>query len=188
MRRLWIKIRMPLAVMVLMVIMLAMARLFSGPEDTWIKNDSGEWIKHGYPSGSPPAEDYREPITHLIIPLTFLVAFAVPLFFTGFYKLHNRLNYETAKRDIKFFGYVSTVLFLFGILTALGLVFEISLAENGDLRLQEFLLIGSIEGFAGLCIILGALFYVLKRNCNDHYQLEKTRREIFEILENYQRK
>ena len=188
MHRLWMKIRMPLAVVVLLVIMLAVARLFSGPEDTWIKNDSGEWIKHGYPSGLPPAQDYREPITHVIIPLTFLVAFTVPLFFIRFYKLHNRLNYETAKRDIKFLGYVSTVLFLFGILIGLGLIFEIGFAENGDLQLQEFLLIISIEGFAGLCIILGALLFILKRNFNDHFQIERTHREIIEILENYQLK
>ena len=182
MRHLWTRIRMPLAIVVLLIITLAMARLFSGPEDTWIKNDSGEWIKHGYPSGPPPAEDYREPITHLVIPLTFLVAFVASLFFLRFHKLHNRLNYETATRDIKFLGYVSTALFLFGILTAAGLIIEIGLTDNGDLQLQEFLLIISIEGFAGLCIILGVLFFVLKRNCNDHYQLEKSHREMLEIF------
>jgi len=185
MHRLWIRIRMPLAIAALLFITLAMARLFSGPEDTWIKNESGEWIKHGYPSGPPPEQDYQEPISYIVIPLSFLVAFAVPLFLLRFHKLHNRLNYETAARDIKFLGYVSTALFLFGILTAAGLIIEIGLSDNGDLQLQEFLLIISIEGFAGLCIILGVLFFVLKRNCNDHYQLEKSRREILEILENY---
>ena len=187
MHRLWMRIRMPFVIVVLLVITLAMARLFSGPEDTWIKNDRGEWVKHGFPSGSPPPEDYREPVYHLVIPLVFLVTFAVPLFFLGKHKPFNRLNFDTAARDIKFFGYLSTALFLFGILTIAGLSIEILLADNGDLQFQEFFVIFSIEGFAGLCILLGVVLFVLKRNCNDHYQLMKSHREITEIIENYMR-
>jgi len=187
MHRLWMRIRMPFAIVVLLVITLAMARLFSGPEDTWIKNDRGEWVKHGYPSGPPPPEDYREPVYHLVIPLVFLVTFAVPLFFLGKHKPHNRLNFDTAARDIRFFGYLSTALFLFGILAIAGLSIEILLADNGNLQTQEFFVIYSVEGFAGLCILIGVLFFVLKRNCNNHYQLMKSHREITEILENYKR-
>ena len=75
MHRLWMRIRMPFVIVVLLVITLAMARLFSGPEDTWIKNDRGEWVKHGSPSEPPPPEDYREPVYHLVIPLVFLLTF-----------------------------------------------------------------------------------------------------------------
>ena len=150
MKHLWIRIRMPLAVILLLVITLAMARLFSGPEDTWIKNEQGEWIKHGYPSGPPPAQDYRKPITYTIFPIFFLAAFAVPLFFIKFHKLHNRLIFETASRDIKFFGYVSTALFIMGFLTGAGLIAEICMAEGGgEVQLPEFLVIVSIGGFAG---------------------------------------
>ncbi|MFC1560857.1 hypothetical protein ACFL4V_00100 [Candidatus Latescibacterota bacterium] len=187
MNRLWMRIRLPLAILVLLVITLAMARLFSGPEDTWIKNDRGEWVKHGYPSGPPPPEDYREPVYHLVIPLIFLFTFAVPLFFLGKHKPHNRLNFDTAVRDIRFFGYLSTALFLFGILAIAGLTIEILLADNGNLQSLEFFIISSVEGFAGLCILLGVLFFVLKRNCNDHYQLMKSHHEIMELLENNKR-
>ncbi len=188
MRRIWLKIRMPLAVIVLLIITLAMARLFSGPEDTWIKNEQGEWMKHGHPSGPPPAEDYHEPLAHIVIPLSFLIAFAAPLFFLRKHKLHNRLNFETASRDVRFFGYMSIALLLFGILVIAGLMVELGFAENhvnNDLRIKEFLIIISIAGFAWFCIVFGALFLVLKRNCNDHFQLEKSHREILEILENY---
>ena len=187
MHRLCMRIRMPFAIVVLLVITLAMARLFSGPEDTWIKNDQGEWVKHGHPSGPPPTEDYRKPVYHLVIPLIFLVTFALPLFFLGKHKPHNRLNFDTVNRDIKFFGYLSTALFLFGILAIAGLSIEILLSDNGNLQSQEFFVIYSVEGFAGLCILLGVLFFVLKRNCNNHYQLMKSHREITEILENYMR-
>ena len=58
MHRLWIRIRLPLAIIVIFMITFAMARLFSGPDDTWIKNDSGKWITHCYPTGPPsPVSD-----------------------------------------------------------------------------------------------------------------------------------
>ncbi|HDY89871.1 MAG TPA: hypothetical protein ENH82_17355 [bacterium] len=76
-------------------------------------------------------------------------------------------------------------MFLFGILTGIGLLIEILLADNGDLRTQDFLIISSIGGFAWLCVVFGILFFVLKRNCNDNYRLEKSHREILEFLENH---
>jgi len=187
MHRLWKRIRMPLAIVFLLIITLAMARLFSGPEDTWIKNEHGEWIKHGNPSAPPPAQDYREPIAYKIIPVIFFVTFALPIFLIGKYKLQNRFNFDTATRDIKFLGYLSTALFLSGILIGFGLIIEIGLAENSTMSetvVQDFLFFISLEGLAGLCIVIGIQFFMLKRNCNDHYQIERSRREIIEILEN----
>ena len=186
MHRLWRRIRLPFAIGVMLVCTLAMARLFSGPEDTWIKNEHGEWVAHGHPSGPPPAHDYQEPPTSFLIPLAFLVAFAVPLFFLRTHRLHDRLTYETTSRDVKLYGYLSTSLFLFGILTGVGLMLVISLADdNGDLRMLEFFIIGSVAGLAGLCLLFGMLFYVLKRTSIDLYQLKKSQREILEMLENH---
>jgi len=187
MHRLWKRIRMPLAIVFLLIITLAMARLFSGPEDTWIKNEHGEWIKHGNPSAPAPTQDYREPIAYKIIPVIFFVTFALPIFLIGKYKLQYRFNFDTATRDIKFLGYLSTALFLSGILIGFGLIIEIGLAENSTMSetvVQDFLFFISLEGLAGLCIVIGIQFFMLKRNCNDHYQIERSRREIIEILEN----
>ena len=187
MRRLWMRIRMPLAVITVLLITLAMARLFSGPEDTWTKNERGEWIKHGYPAGPAPTQEYQEPISRLIVPLGFLVSFAVPLFLLGLHKPHNRLTFDAATRDLKFFGYLSTALVLFGILVGAGVMFEIALAFTGSeaaaLHGRELLFLFSLMGFAGLCILVGIQFFALKRSCNDHYQLEKSYRELREVLE-----
>ncbi|HUU26920.1 MAG TPA: hypothetical protein VM123_03840 [archaeon] len=193
MRSLWMRIRIPLAVAVLLVIALALARIFSGPEDAWIKNESGEWIRHGCPSGPPPSPGYQEPFTYWFVPLVFLVTFAVPLFFFGIHKLQNRLKFDTASRDIKFYGYLSTALFSFGILICAGLMLEAAFVWDGSsgaiqsLTVQDllstFLFICSLLGLAGLCILLGVQFFVLKRNCSDHYQLEKSHRELMEILQ-----
>ena len=193
MRHLWMRIRIPCAIIALLVIALAMARIFSGPEDTWIKNERGEWVMHGHPAGPPPATDYLEPVTHLVhlvVPLAFLVAFAAPLFFIGRHKQHNRLSFETATRDIRFYGYLSTSLLLFGILILAGLMLELVLGgtgggnsalEGGQLLLTGVFII-SLAGFAGLCIVLAIAFFVLKRNANDHYQLQRSYREIVESL------
>ena len=187
MRSLWMRFRIPLAIVALLVIALALARIFSGPEDTWIKNERGEWVMHGHPGGPAPAQDYMEPASRLVIPVAFLIAFAVPLFFIGRHKLHNRLNFDTATRDIKFYGYLSTALFLFGILILVGLMLELALAgDSGNAvthaEVEALLFIGALLGFAGLCIFLSIQFFLLKRNINDHYQLEKNYREIMESL------
>ena len=190
MRHLWMRFRIPLAIIALFIIALAMARIFSGPEDTWVKNELGEWVMHGHPGGPPPAQDYQEPVTHIVFPFAFLIAFAVPLFFIGKHKLHNRLSFDTAARDIKFYGYLSTALFLFGILIFAGLMLELVLGGTGGgsgaLEGEQLLLTGvfiiSLAGFAGLCIVLAIAFFVLKRNANDHYRLEKSYREIVESL------
>jgi len=186
MRRLWTHIRLPLAVVFFLVMALAFARLFSGPEDTWIQNERGEWIMHGHPAGPPPAVSGKTPHVNLLVPLSFLAVFVFPLFLLGIHKPHNRLTLDTASRDIKFLGYVSTSLVLFGILICVGLALELARAEEGVPGLPEFLFIGGIGGFGGLCIVIGCLLFVLKRTINDHYQLEKTYREILETLERMQ--
>jgi hypothetical protein len=38
-----------------LVIIVAFLRILS-PEDSWIKDKNGKWIKHGNPSGPPPGE------------------------------------------------------------------------------------------------------------------------------------
>lgn len=184
MRRLWLKIRLPLVIVLLLALTVIMARIFSGPEDTWIRNEEGEWIKHGNPSAPTPSSDYKEPLLYTIIPWIFLLSFVVPLFFLKLHKPTNRLTFENVTRDLKFLGYLSTVLPLSGVLIIIGLILESGLNNFEILKNQEILFIYSLEGFAGLCILLGAIFFAMKRNCNDHYQLERHRLELLEALEN----
>lgn len=132
------------------------------------------------------------PFSCWIMLLSFLIAFAALLFLFGVNKLHNRLNFDAALRDIKFIGYIVTAFIIFGILTGLGLMVELhmwgyELHENQELLIVNLLVIITLAGFTGLCIMLGAIGSVLKRNCNDHYQLEKSHREIMEMLETIQR-
>ncbi|MCL5018910.1 MAG: hypothetical protein M1426_00300 [Patescibacteria group bacterium] len=184
MRRLWLKIRLPLAIIALLALTFILVRVFSGPEDTWMRNDQGVWIKHGNPSAPMPSSDYREPVLFNVIPWIFLLCFVLPLFFLKYHKPSNRLTFENVSRDMKFLGYLSTVLPITGLLIVLGLIIESGLDNFEMLRNQEIVFIYSLEGFAGLCILLGAVFFIMKRNCNDHYQLERHRLELLDALEN----
>ena len=185
MKRLWLKLRMPLAVFVFLLASMTFLRLFSGQEDTWIRGENGEWVKHGNPSAPMPAADYNPPLLWKIMPLMFIASFALTLIFTGFHKQHNRLMYDIATRDIKFLGYISYFLVLTGFLAFTGCAFEIIRATGGNytLRAQDLALIQMVYYFSGVCIVCGVVFFVLKRNVNDHYQLEKGRRELLETLE-----
>ena len=188
MRYLWLKLRMALAIFAMLILTLFMVRLFSGPEDAWIKNGQGEWVKHGHPAGPPPADDYQEPAIHGILPLVFLAGFVVPLFFVGSFKLRNRLTYDMSKRDVKILGYLSIALPLTGFLILTGLGLEIGMSEpDGDSNssVATLLFIFSLAGFSLVCMVSGIIFYALKRNCSDHYYLEKSRRELLDELQNH---
>ena len=42
-------------VLVALVLALGLARTFSGSEDGWVRDESGQWVAHGKPGGPPPA-------------------------------------------------------------------------------------------------------------------------------------
>ncbi len=173
MHRLWIRIRLPLAMVVLLVINLGMARLFSGPEDTWIKNSQGEWIKHGYPSGPPPPQDYEKPFSHQIVPFFFIIPIVVPLFYIKKYKPQHRRDFDKITIDIRYYVYIYTSFFLLGILILIGLILEVDFSLIGNFQLQEFLVIISMVGFAGLCILISYIFFLLKRKRSNYLNLIK---------------
>ncbi|MFC1551035.1 hypothetical protein ACFL6P_00585 [Candidatus Latescibacterota bacterium] len=88
----WIRFHLFATVLFLLIITLGMARLFSGPEDTWIRNESGVWVRHGVPSGPPPQEGYTEPLHHILAPILILGTF--PVFLILLLKYHKRLFQE----------------------------------------------------------------------------------------------
>ena len=194
MKRFWFKVRVPLTVLCFFILTVFFLRLFSGPEDTWIKDKNGEWVKHGNPAMPMPSDDYVPPLSWKIMPLLFLFSFEVPLFFHGFHKLQNRLNFDTANRDIKFLGYLSVMLVLLGIFTMLSctVVFAQFYESEHNFRAEDIAslqmnlaFIQMIYIFAGICIITGVAFFLLKRNINDNYHLERGSKELQDFLEKF---
>ena len=184
MNRLWIRIRLILAVLLVLVAAVGLARLFSGPEDGWVKNERGEWVAHGHPAGQPPEGDMTRPMVERVLPWVFIAAFAAPFLFLRMHRPSNRLSYETALRDMRFLGYAGSSLVLLGVLTVIGIGGVMIMADSsGEARFLDLFFLGLLAGWAGLCILIGAILFVLKRTVNDHYQLERGRREMMEILE-----
>ena len=58
---------------------LFLMRTFAGPEDSWIKDESGRWVKHGNPSAPMPSDSYQPPIVYTIVPLIILVCYFIPI-------------------------------------------------------------------------------------------------------------
>ena len=85
----WIRFHLFLTVLFLIIITLGMARLFSGPEDTWIRNETGVWVRHGAPAGPPPPDDYTEPVHRMLAPILILCTLPVSLILL--LKYHKRL-------------------------------------------------------------------------------------------------
>lgn len=59
MNEIWRRLRRPLIILAIVLGTVAVLRIVSGPEDTWIRNDRGEWIKHGNPSAPKPVDETR---------------------------------------------------------------------------------------------------------------------------------
>jgi hypothetical protein len=182
------KLRLPLAIIVLLIATVGLARLFSGPEDDWVRNNRGEWVAHGHPAGPPPQGEGKRLPMERVLPWTFFVAFAAPLFFLRIHRPSNRLTYETALRDMRFLGYTGSSLVVLGVLTVIGIGAVMTAADSasdsdGPARLVDLLFLGLLAGWSGLCIFLGAVLFALKRMVNDHYQLERGRRELIEAIE-----
>jgi hypothetical protein len=58
---------------------LFLMRTFAGPEDSWIKDQSGKWIKHGNPASPMPSDSYQAPIVYTLAPLIILACFLAPI-------------------------------------------------------------------------------------------------------------
>lgn len=61
------------------LVTLVLIRTFAGPEDSWIKDESGKWIKHGNPATPMPSDSYQPPIVYTIAPLIILACFFIPI-------------------------------------------------------------------------------------------------------------
>ena len=184
MNRLWIRARLPLAIFGVLLVAVVMARLFSGPEDAWVRNKSGEWVSHGVPSGVPPEGGVHDSSIHLVVPAAFLVSFAGPLVLLGLFRARDRLTYSAMVGDQRLFGYLGISFAVFGVLTGLGLCGEILVAAGSSAGLDDLSIVvfGALTGFALFSCIIGVLFFVLKRLTGDHYLLMKSQREIVEKL------
>ena len=163
--------------LVLLTFMLAvtLARLFSGPEDTWVRDASGKWVAHGHPAGPPPPEDYRPPATERVLPWVVLPVAAVSLSAALLLSGRAPAGREALERNLRFYGALSLVSGALAAATAAGLVTTLAgCFWAGPLSNQSLFIILTIAGFAALLGLLALHAQVTKKVLEAHYDLKRT--------------
>ncbi len=157
--------------LVLWVLAVALV-LVRGPEDTWIRDASGQWVAHGHPAGPPPPADYVPPLYERALPFLFLGLIGAALVFAAFFTARSPAGRDSLDRSIRYYGalsVVSTVLavclalvLLVGLLTAL----EPVLSDPGAIALC----------LGGVVLLLKVLSWhadTTKRVLEAHYDLKR---------------
>jgi len=162
-------------VLVALVLALGLARTFSGSEDGWVRDESGQWVAHGKPAGPPPAEDYRPPATERVVPWVVLAAATVGLGAALLLSGRAPATREGLERNLRFYGALSLVSGALAIATAAGLV--TTLAGRfwaGPLSNQALFLILTVAGLAALLGLLALHAQGTKKVLEAHYDLKRT--------------
>ena len=166
-------------VMVALVLAVGLARTFSGSEDGWVRDESGQWVAHGKPAGPPPAEDYRPPATERVVPWVVLAAAALGLGAALLLSGRAPASREGIERSLRFFGAVSIISGALAAALAFGLVAVLAggfCCGPGVERLSNQILfvllaLGGLAAFLGL---LALHAQGTKKVLEAHYDLKRT--------------
>ncbi|MGD0112954.1 MAG: hypothetical protein ABSD48_13925 [Armatimonadota bacterium] len=162
------------------------ARLFSGPEDTWIKDTSGRWVAHGYPAGPPPPLGYHAPTSEQAVPIVLLSLFAVGLIAAVLFSGRSPAGADALSRSIRYFGSVSIISTVLAIGVAAGVaatLFSSRGAPFGD----PALVILCLLGVAMLLKLLGWHADSTKKVLEAHYDLKRQMGLLQDMVERLSR-
>jgi hypothetical protein len=154
--------------------------LVRGPEDTWIRDASGQWVAHGHPAGPPPV-DYEPPLYERLLPFLFLGLVGGALVFSAFFAGRSPAGRDSLHRGIRYYGAVSLVASALAICLALVLFAGLAMASTSVMSEPEFI---------ALCLV-GVIFLLkmlswhadgTKRVLEAHYELKRATDLIQEML------
>jgi len=169
----WNILKWGLLVMVALLIVVSLARLFSGPEDTWIKDESGQWVAHGHPAGPPPAVDYQPPWSERVLPVLLLGGFGAAMLATALWSSRSVATADNISRSLRLLGGVSIIA---GILAAsLGVAIAVSVAasELGSAFDQPEVIMPVLLGLTAFLALVAANAHVAKKVLEAHYDLRR---------------
>lgn len=173
-----------LALLLLLVTGMAvgLARLFSGPEDGWVRNANGKWVAHGHPAGPPPPDGYRPPLTERVVPWVVLGLFAVGGLVAAATSARARANRDELNHMVRVLGTVSTLAWVAALCVMIGLV---SMLANGLGSAFEdagaaMVVLAGMAGFTGL---LGAQMHTAKKVLEAHYDLKRSIQMLQDTVE-----
>jgi hypothetical protein len=170
--RVWQIARWVLLVLWIAAMAVFFARVFSGPEDTWIRDASGRWIAHGHPAGPPPPVGYQPPAAERTLPAFLLAFFATGLLAAVLLSGRSPAGADSLNRGIRYFGTVSIVSTVLAIGLAIGVAVTL-LTSRGAMLNDPTLIILCLAGVAMLLKLLSWHADSTKKVLEAHYDLKR---------------
>jgi hypothetical protein len=189
----WHAVRWVALVAIALVVTVGLARLFSGPEDTWIRDASGQWAAHGHPAGPPPGADYQRPWSERFLPAFFLAAFGAGLLAAFLLPARSPAGPESLRRGLQLLRAISVISLVLagGLALALplslvsGLWMAPERPEGFDLMSAVVLL--GLAGLTGFLALLGAVAHAAKKVLEAHYDLKRQMALLQETIDQWPR-
>jgi len=175
--RFWQIARWSLLVLCALALTLLLARLFSGPEDTWVRDASGRWVAHGHPAGAPPAADVRQE-PEGVLPFLFIAVFLLALVAAAVLAPRSPASPDLINRSIRFLGATSVIAVVLAATLALGIViiFAVEMRQSHGPEVVDLETVAVLLGLAGLAAflaLLGAQVYGARKVLEAHYDLKR---------------
>lgn len=170
---LWQVVKWVALVVLALGLTVALARIFSGSEDAWVRAADGTWVAHGHPAGPPPSADYRPPWPERVLPWFLLVAFAGGVLAAMFLSARAPANREGIDRSVRFLGAVSIITAV--LAGCLSLALLASLATGlGAVFDDPFAVVLVLLGLAAFLGLIAAQAHGTKKVLEAHYDLKRT--------------
>jgi len=163
-------------VILVLVVALGLARLFSGPEDAWVKDGSGRWVAHGHPAGPPPFDGSAQPTAERVLPWIFFGVVILALAGGAFLSARSPATRLDLGGSIHFFGMVSIVSLALAV--ALTVALGATVAAGAccgavDLSNMTLLVLAGLLGLLALLVLVGVYAYGTKKVLEAHYDLKR---------------
>ena len=171
-----------LAVVVLALAVM-LARIFSGPEDTWVRDAAGRWVAHGHPASPPPSADYRAPWHERVLPWLIIGLAVVGLAGGALLSARSPATRGDLGWNVRFFGAVSIVAFVLATALAVALGLTLASASGGEMSNETLLVVLALLGVAGLLVLFGLHAHGTKKLLEAHYDLKRTAALLQETVE-----
>lgn len=185
----WRVTKWALLIIAVLTLALGLARLFSGPEDTWIKDEHGKWVAHGNPSGPPSAMAYEPTWPDRVLPWAILVVAGAGL--AGGFLISKRgpSTRESLTRDVRFFGVVSALATVFALVIVIALFVTIigsaktGMARNWEETTVAVVFLLGMFGLSGFLALVGLLAHCVRKVLEAHYDLKRTAQLLQDAVE-----
>ena len=171
--KLWRAAKWAALIVLALVLTIVLARLFSGPEDAWVRDEAGRWVAHGHPGGPPPAPDYREPVTRQVVP--WLIVGIVVSGLAAGVLLSRRApaTREGLHSNLRLFRAVNIVSAALAAALAVALVITFA-SEWGEAFDEPLVAVLALLGLLGFLSLFAMHAHGTKKVLEAHYDLKRT--------------